>query len=74
MQAPEGGWKLCIGAFIDCHPDWLICGTAEGYTARRRGPRGRFVGPVLTGISLDELGAKIAAAVAAAGKRTGSAL
>jgi hypothetical protein len=59
VEAPEGGWKLAIGRFIDCHPDWMITGSADGYTAQRRGPRGRVVGPVLSGTSLDELGAKI---------------
>jgi hypothetical protein len=53
--------KLAIGRFIDCHPDWQVCGTADGYTAQRRGPRGRPVGAVLTGTSLDELGARIQA-------------
>jgi hypothetical protein len=59
MEAPEGGWGLSIGRFIDSYPGWLICGTAYGYTAQRRGPRGRPVGPVLSGTSLDELAARI---------------
>jgi hypothetical protein len=61
METLEGGWQLAIGRFIDSYPDWLVCGTAGGYTAQRRGPHGGVSGPVLRGTSLDELGGRIEA-------------
>jgi hypothetical protein len=64
VPEPDGGWQLRIGEFIKAHPGHVIRGAANGYgwTAQARDEHGRPRGQVLTGLSLDELAAKIRAA------------
>jgi len=54
------GWDHNVAGFISAHPDYVIRGHADGYSAQRK-TNGRARGPLLKALSLDELAAKIEA-------------
>jgi hypothetical protein len=56
---PAGGWGHNVGGFMRHYRDWVIQGSAAGFTARRRGPNGRPRGPVIQAPTLDDLAALI---------------